>query len=185
MISETSIQKINEIASQIAAREGVVIYDVEVAGGPNGRVLRIFIDKDQEGGVGIEDCANVSRGLNEILDADEDIIPGGKYDLEVSSPGLERPLKKAWHFEKAVGKKIWIKLGKSLESFGSTDGKVKSAKQLTETLLAVEGESARMKAGDQEILIPLSAIEKAKTVFEFNEGKNPKKGHPKKDAHKK
>lgn len=185
MISETSIQKIHELASQVAAREGVVIYDIELSGGANGRVLRVFIDKDAEGGVGIEDCAKVSRGLNEFLDAEEDLIPGGKYDLEVSSPGLERPLKKVWHFEKAVGKKIWLKLGQSLESFGSTDKKLKTAKQITETLVAVEGDQIRMQVGEEEIQIPLSAIEKAKLTFEFNERKHVKKGHPKKDAHKK
>lgn len=181
MIPETSLQKVHELASQVAASAGVSIYDIEFAGSNHGRVLRIFIDK--EGGVGIEDCANVSRGLNEFFDTDEDLIPG-KFDLEVSSPGLERPLKKDWHFEKAVGQKVWIKTAKPMESFGSTDSKLKSAKQITDTLIAVENGNAKIKVGDEDVFIPLSAIEKAKTVFEFKE-KQEKKGHPKKDARKK
>ena len=185
MISETSIQKIETIANEVATREGVQIYDIEFSGGPQGQVLRIFIDK--EGGVGIEDCANVSRGLNTLLD-ENDPIPGGKYNLEVSSPGLERPLKKAWHYQQAVGKKVWLKLQRALENFGSTDPKLKAAKQITETLLAVENDNVKIKVGEEELNIPFSAIDKAKTVFDFNEGKQgkpDKKGHPKKGSHHK
>lgn len=177
MIPETSLQKIEILANQVAEREGVHIYDLEFAGGPQGRTLRVFIDK--EGGVGVDDCANVSRGLNLLLDV-EDPIPGGQYVLEVSSPGLERLLKKTWHFEKAVGKKVWIKLGQSLENFGLTDKKLKSAKQLTETLLAVESEVLKFEVAGESVSIPISAAEKAKVIFEMktNTKKNPhnKKG---------
>jgi ribosome maturation factor RimP len=182
MISETALQKIETLASEVAIREGVKIYDIEFAGGAQGRTLRIFIDK--EGGVGIEDCSNVSRGLNLLLDV-EDPIPGGKYNLEVSSPGLERPLKKTWHYEQQIGKKIWLKTSKALEAFGSQDKKLKAAKQITETLVAIEGDAVKMQVGEEQILIPFSAIEKAKTVFDFNEGKHEKKGHPKKGGQKK
>lgn len=184
MISETILQKIETLAAEVAAREGVKIYDIEFSGGNQGRTLRIFIDKVGEP-VGIEECVNVTRGLNEVLDADESLIPGGNYNLEVSSPGLERPLKKKWHFEQAVGKKVWIKTNKAFENFGSTDGKLKNAKQITDLLVAVEGENAKVKVGEEEILVPLTNIEKAKTVFDFNEGKHEKKGHPKKGGHKK
>ena len=182
MISETALQKIETLANEVATREGVKIYDIEFAGGAQGRTLRVFIEKD--GGVGIDDCANVSRGLNLLLDV-EDPIPGGKYNLEVSSPGLERPLKKNWHFEQAVGKKIWLKTARALESYGSQDKKLKSAKQITETLLAVEGDGVKVQVGEETLLIPFEAIEKAKTVFDFNEGKHEKKGHPKKGGPKK
>jgi ribosome maturation factor RimP len=182
MISETSLQKIERLASEVAAREGVTIYDIEFSGGTQGRTLRVFIDK--VGGVGIDDCSNVSRGLNLLLDV-EDPIPGGKYNLEVSSPGLERPLKKTWHYEQQVGKKIWIKTAKAFEAFGSQDKKLKFAKQLTDTLVAIEGEAIRVQLGEEQILIPFDAIERAKTVFDFNEGKHEKKGHSPKSGHKK
>jgi ribosome maturation factor RimP len=179
MISEASIQKIESMAGEVALREGVQIYDIEFSGGPHGQVLRIYIDK--EGGVGIDECVNVTRGLNTMLD-ESDPIPGGKYNLEVSSPGLERPLKKTWHFEKAVGQKVWLKLARALENFGSQDIKLKAAKQVTETLLAVENEGVKVKVGEQEITIPFADIEKAKTVFDFKNGKQEKKGHPKKGS---
>jgi ribosome maturation factor RimP len=182
MISEASLQKIETLANDVATREGVKIYDIEFSGGPQGQVLRIYIDK--EGGVGIDECANVSRGLNELLD-ENDPLPDSKYNLEVSSPGLERPLKKAWHFEQAVGKKVWLKIQKALENFGSTDPKLKVAKQVTDLLLAVENDGVKIQVGEEQVSIPFSAIEKARMVYDFNEGKHDKKGHPKKGSHHK
>jgi len=174
MIPETAIEKIEKLANEVALREGVQLYDVEFVGGGQGRTLRISIDK--EGGVGVDDCANVSRGLNLLLDV-EDPIPGGKYYLEVSSPGLERPLKKAWHFEKAQGKKIWVKTAKAFEAFGCTLPKIKAAKQISDVLMGLEGENLRFQVEGQDLLIPLSQIEKAKMVFDFKQGKNSKNPH--------
>lgn len=177
MISETSLQKIETLASEVAAREGVKIYDIEFAGGAQGRTLRVYIDK--EGGVGVDDCANVSRGLNLLLDV-EDPIPGGKYVLEVSSPGLERVLKKPWHFQDAVGKKIWVRTERALESFGLKNAKLKAAKQISEVLLAVENDSMKFQIEGEDLFIPINAASKAKLVFEIvqntKKNLNPKKG---------
>ncbi len=183
MISENTLQTIQSLADQVAERAGVRVYDLEFIGGTMGRTLRIFIDK--VGGVGIEDCSSFSRGLNEILDVDESIIPGGEYVLEVSSPGLERPLKKDWHYEQVVGKKIWLKLDKSLENFGCESAALKNAKQISEVLIAVEPQGLKVKVEAQELSIPFTAIEKAKTVFDFKEGKQAKVPLQKKGAQKK
>ena len=183
MISETTLQKIESLANDVATSAGVQIYDIEFSGTQQGRTLRVFIDKAGTG-IGIEDCTNVSRALNEALDLNENLIPGGQYNLEVSSPGLERPLKKLWHFQAAVGKKIWIRLGRALEQFGCADEKLKNAKQLTEILTSVEGEHLHFQFEDQTVVIPWTAVEKAKLVFDFKEGKHEKKGHPSKDAKK-
>jgi ribosome maturation factor RimP len=79
----------------VVEKEGFILYDVEYV--EKQRKLIVTIDKT--GGVSIDDCANVSRALNLLLDV-ENIVPGeDPYDLEVSSPGLERALKKLWHFE--------------------------------------------------------------------------------------
>lgn len=178
MIPENTLQKIEALVSEVAAREGVKVYDVEFAGGAQGRTLRVFIDKDK--GIGIEDCANVSRGLNAALDEQLDLIPGGQYNLEVSSPGLERPLKKLWHFEAAVGKKIWIKTSQALEAFGCQNPKIKNAKQITEVLSSVEDVNLKFQIEDEVISVPWQSVEKAKMVFDFKEGKQEKKGpHPK------
>jgi ribosome maturation factor RimP len=174
MISETSLQKIEILANDVALREGVKIYDIEFSGGAQGRILRIYIDK--EGGVGVDDCANVSRGLNLLLDV-EDPIPGGKYVLEVSSPGLDRVLKKNWHFEQAVGKKIWIKTARAFEAFGFQHKKLKTAKQISETLLAFENEALKFTIEGEDLIVPMNALEKAKMVFEIEQKNNKKHPH--------
>lgn len=171
MISEHAIEKIKDLAQQVVEREGCILYDLEF----QGRNLRVFIDKNDSGGATIEDCSNVSRGLNLLLDV-EDPIPGGAYNLEVSTPGLDRALKQPWHFEKVQGKKIWFKTAKPMEAFGVQSKKFKAAKSLTEVLGGADGDGIRLKLEEEEILIPYSAIEKAKLVFEVEE-KGQKKSH--------
>ena len=85
--------------------EGLELVDVEYSRDHGGWVLRLFIDKP--GGVGIEDCSRISRAVDPLLDV-EDLIPH-EYQLEVSSPGLNRPLTKPEHFEQATGKKVKVK----------------------------------------------------------------------------
>lgn len=167
-MNQELLVKVEDFANQVAAREGVTIYDIEFIN--HGRVLRVFIEK--EGGVGVEDCANVSRGLNLLLDVD-DMIPGGAYNLEVSSPGLERTLKKPWHFQKSVGKKISVKLKRSLEAFGADVKTIKSAKALSKVLLesATESEVTLKLNEGESVCVPMTEIEKAHVVFEFEKGK--------------
>ena len=166
------MNKIENMAQQVAEQQGCLLYDIEFVGAGKGRVLRIFIDR-QDGNVSIDDCSHVSKGLNELLDADEDLIPGGSYILEVSTPGLDRSLKKPWHFQKVIGKKVYIKTQKPLESIGVTDKKWKAAKTVEEILDSADESCIRFVVKDVEIEIPYSLIEKAKLVFEFN--KNQKK----------
>lgn len=168
MASDQVIEKVKSLVAEVAEREGCILYEIEF----QGRDLRVFIDK--EGGAGIDDCSNVSRGLNLVLD-EQDPIPGGAYNLEVSTPGLERVLKQPWHFEKVQGKKIWIKTAQSLEVFGIKNNKIKASKQLSEVLKATTPEGVEFELEDEKIFIPYSAIEKAKLVFEFAEKGKKKK----------
>ncbi len=162
---ESWLEKVEKIAQEVAEREGCVLYDLEHTGSGNGRILRIFIDKTD--GVSIEDCSNVSKGLNLLLDV-EDVVPGEMYNLEVSTPGLDRQLKKLWHFEKAVGKKIYVQLENSLGSLDATEDKgMLSMKKFEDVLVAVEGETLKFDIRKQKINIPFSAVEKAKMVFEL------------------
>ena len=98
--------KIAEIAKPAAEKFGCELWDVEFAREGGQRFLRVFIDK--EGGVGIEDCEKVSRELDPLLD-ELDLIEES-YTFEVSSAGLERPLKRPSDFEKFIGAKIFISL---------------------------------------------------------------------------
>lgn len=171
MQNDSVLNKIEGLATEIAKREGCLLYDVEFLGSPGGRILRVYIDKEGSS-VSVDDCANVSRALNLILDV-EDIIPGGAYNLEVSSPGLERQMRKPWHFRLAIGKKVWMKLNQPLADMGMQNPTLKSAKQFTQVLSNAGDEAVEIEFDQEKITIPVSAIEKAKVVFEFGEkGKN-------------
>jgi ribosome maturation factor RimP len=158
--------KVEKICQQISEREGCYLYEADFTGTGGGRALRVFIDKD--GGAGLEDCASVSRGLNEVLDAQEDLIPGGHYNLEVSTPGIDRSLSKPWHFEKVVGKKIWVKTGSAFEEYGVQEPTLKKAKQ-TEAVLKEFKDNYLVlenKKGE-DTRLPFDKVEKAKVVFEM------------------
>lgn len=102
---EEILEKVRRIAAPLAAQEGLELVDVEM-GGPGGRqTLRLYIDK--AGGVSLDDCTAVSRAVSAALDVEDPIE--GAYDLEVSSPGLDRPLRTEEHFLKFAGSKVRIR----------------------------------------------------------------------------
>ena len=82
-------ERVREIAERVASSSGLEVVEVEFRGGGKSRMLRVFLDKPA--GITHEDCANFSREFGTILDV-EDAVPGGRYVLEVSSPGLDRKL---------------------------------------------------------------------------------------------
>lgn len=172
---ESWLEKIQKIASEVSLREGCELYDLEMVGAGKNRVLRVYIDKST--GIGIEDCSNVSKGMNLLLDV-EDVIPGGMYNLEVSSPGLDRHLKTKIHFEKAVGKKVYVQLTQSLGTMGAKDKGIISMKKFDNILEAVNGEDLVFNIRSEIVNVPISLVEKAKLVFEMktNHTKPEKKG---------
>ncbi len=99
-------ERIENIAAQVARANGIELVHIEVAGTKRDAVIRLYIDKD--GGVTLDDCSLVSRGVEEILDA-EDFIPS-RYVLEVSSPGIERQLYSLSDFVKFTGHLAKVKL---------------------------------------------------------------------------
>lgn len=160
------------MAGDVCQREGCFLYDIELIGSGRGRVLRVFIDKEQVG-AGIEDCSNVSKGLNLLLDV-EDIIPGGSYNLEVSTPGIDRRLSKPWHFARAVGKKVWIRSQVALEELGVEIPRLKKAKQFEEVLTLADEKGLHFNLDEGAIIIPLDRVEKAKIVFEVKQNNKKK-----------
>ena len=95
-----------DIAEPIARELGLTLWDVRFVKEGASWYLRVFIDK--EGGVGIDDCVDMSHALNKPLDEADPIDQS--YCLEVSSPGIERELKRDAHFEQMLGRKINIRL---------------------------------------------------------------------------
>src|SRR2546421_4150123 len=102
---EEILEKVRQLAGPLAAQEGLELVDVEIGGGGGRQTLRLFVDK--EGGVTLEDCTAVSRAVSTALDVEDPIA--GAYDLEVSSPGLDRPLRTPEHFQKYAGSRVRIR----------------------------------------------------------------------------
>jgi ribosome maturation factor RimP len=179
-----TINRLRQMADEVALREGCYLYDLELTGGQAGRTLRVTIDKDVQGGASIEDCSNVSKGLNLLLDV-EDIIPGGAYSLEVSTPGLERVLKEPRHFERAIGKLISVKTFQPLLQFNESLPELGKAKQVQGALLAFDEKGLKVDYQGKEVFVPFETVTKAHMVFEFVDpsekkpGKGPKKGKAK------
>ncbi|MFN3696470.1 MAG: ribosome maturation factor RimP [Pseudobdellovibrio sp.] len=176
------IEQIQKVAHDIALAQGCELYDVEVVGAGKGRVLRVFIDK-AEGGIGIEDCSNVSKGLNEFLDQNENLVPGDEYQLEVSSPGLDRHLRKLSHFTKVIGQKVFVQLSQNLGTLGAQDKSLVNTKKFEEVLAAVDGNLLIFQFKVETVKIPLEKVEKSKLIFEFKQNAPNKlapKGHKKK-----
>jgi ribosome maturation factor RimP len=101
---DATVACIWELAAPLAETEGMEVIDVEFRheGRRGGRVLRLYLDKD--GGPNMDDLSRVSRQLGELLDA-RDVVEGA-YTLEVSSPGINRPLKLPEHFTRFIGKTV-------------------------------------------------------------------------------
>lgn len=169
----TGLEKLEKHAMQVAAREECFLYDLELVGTGKSRILRIFIDKEGEEGVSVDDCSNVSRGLGLLLDV-EDIVPGGSYQLEVSSPGLERHLSKDWHYTKAKGEKVIVQLKTGLGQFqkGLSEKESRRKKVSGQIVEAdEEGVSLSVEIKDMdafEVKIPYEHVHKSKVVFEYD-----------------
>jgi ribosome maturation factor RimP len=152
------VEKVLPLAEEICDREGYKLYDIEFVKGQN--ILRVFIDKEGEG-VNLDDCANFSQGLNFLLDSEDPIQ--GAYNLEVSSPGLDRALNKKWHFDAQLGKKIKVIIKARTE----TSQKL-GMKKLEGLLEKVEsnGFILRVEEKGATYELPFSDVHKCNVVFE-------------------
>jgi ribosome maturation factor RimP len=169
------LKEIRRMAEEVSSREGCYLYDLDFVGAVGGRALRIFIEKDDVGGVSLEDCSKVSRGLNLLLDA-EDLVPGESYHLEVSSPGLERVLKEPRHFSKALGKRISVKTFVPLLQFNESFPELGKAKQIVGTLLSFDDLGLRLELDGRQVFVPFESITKAHVVYEFSDLPDSSKG---------
>jgi ribosome maturation factor RimP len=102
---DSVVERVRRTLEPVLVRDGYELVEVEWVRGAGRFTLRIFIDKD--GGVNVDDCQAVSRTIEPILDVEDVIEPA--YDLEVSSPGLDRPLRKPEHFARYAGQRVVVK----------------------------------------------------------------------------
>ena len=152
---EAVTAKVREIAERVGASEGIEIVEVQLLGGGGSRLLRIFIDKPE--GVTHADCEFISQQVGTILDV-EDVIPGSRYTLEVSSPGVERKLTKPREFERFVGQKVKVVLRQPVDNQRHWTGALKSFAGGIITLEPSPGRSVEF---------PLEQVEKANLKFEW------------------
>jgi ribosome maturation factor RimP len=139
--------QVERLAEPLVESEGMRLFDVEYGSGPRGLVLKIFIDGP--GGVTIDDCARISRQLGDVLDARAGYA--GPYSLEVSSPGLERPLTKPKHFIFFEGQPAVLKTNRDVEG----------TRHLVGILAGFSGDVVKLEMADRLISVPYDALVKA------------------------
>src|SRR5215470_15288827 len=146
--------KIEEIAQRVVSSEGIELVGVELKGAGPQRLVRIYIDKPE--GVTHGDCELVSQQVGTILDV-EDVVPGGRYTLEVSSPGAERQLKRPQDYERFQGKKTHVILREPVDGRTEWEGKLAG---LADGMVALE------TGQDRTIRFPLELVKRANLKLE-------------------
>ncbi len=151
---DTLKNKLETLTEGILAREGFELVELVIRGSFSSRVLKFFVDKD--GGVTIDDCVHLSRKLSDFLDMEAYDLVSGNYRLEVSSPGLDRPLKTRKDFMRNQGREI------SLSFF------LNGTKKYVEgTILKTNNEMLYVQTSKEMISVPFSSIQKAKIKLKW------------------
>lgn len=144
MLKKTEIEDLcTELVTPIIESGGYELVDVEYVKEGADYYLRVYADK--EGGITIDDCVDISRALEKKLD-ERDFIPDA-YILEVSSPGLTRPLKKEKDFARSIGKLVDVKLYRPQNGRKDLEGRLKSYDE-AEIVITVEKEEVSIKRSD-------------------------------------
>jgi len=150
------IERVHELIEPIVAAESSDLYDIDYAGG----ILRVLVDR--EGGIDVDRLRRINRAIGRLFD-ETDPIPG-RYTLEVSSPGLERPLRNAVHFAGAVGSEVKVKTRTEIDGRRRFIGVVDSA----------DTDGFDISCDGAVTHIPYADLSSARTTFEW--GPTPKKG---------
>ena len=193
-----NVEEIRKAAERVAASHGLEVVDVELSGPAKERVLRVVLEKNAEGraalkaqieagveglperlvegkltveqlsGVTHEDCEAFSKDFGVLLDI-EDLVPGGEYTLEASSPGLDRRLTKAEEFQRFAGCLLKVQTLEPIRNNRHWRGRLDAGtgKIITLDLAAVHQNSKSRKAGVNKVEIPLENIEKAELIPEI------------------
>ena len=160
------LEQIRAIADRVARSHGLEGWDIVSRRAPSGQVIRVFIDRPgpaatPEESVSIEDCVEVSRELGTILDV-EDPLPF-TYTLEVSSPGLDRPLRGVEDYRRFAGRLVKIVVSEAVDNQKSFEGRLRGVDTDAgeETVVLLEGPNARMHR------LPMRLIARGRLEVEF------------------
>ena len=161
----TVTQRVWELVEPLAQAAGLELVDVQYRPEGGRVILRLLLDR-LDGRVTLDELAGMSRQLGDVLDAHDAVA--GRYHLECSSPGLNRPLVRPEHFARAVGQRVRIR----------TNGPVEGRRQFRGMLEAVESGSVSVRDPEAGLVtLPLSTIERASTEFEFIRPARPGHAH--------
>lgn len=149
--SEDVVSRVSEIAVPLCDSDGLELVYIEYQREPQGITLRIYIDKP--GGISLQDCSHVTRQLRDLLDIHLNVPDN--YRLEVSSPGLNRPLGKLSDFDRFKGQKAKIKIRQPI------DGQ----KKFTGILAGVVQETVAIELSDRIVEIPYQDITRARLII--------------------
>jgi ribosome maturation factor RimP len=138
------IARVKDVLDPLCTAEGIELVHIECQREPGGRILRLYIDSP--GGVTLDDCINISRQSSDLLDVF--LEDAGPYNLEVSSPGSNRPLGKKIDFDRFKGKRVTIKSAIPVE------GK----KKISGILLGISEDLVSVSTGDRTVSIPYHEI---------------------------
>jgi len=146
-------QKLTEMLKPAVEETGKELLGIEFLSAGNHSVLRLFIE--HENGINVDDCAEVSRQVSAILDVEDPIST--EYSLEVSSPGLDRPLFEIAHFQAVIGETINVKLSMPLNGRRKFKGKLE----------AIEGDTLIVTVDGEDYELVMSNVDKANLIPKF------------------
>ncbi|MEC4685495.1 MAG: ribosome maturation factor RimP [Nitrospirota bacterium] len=154
MVSREIIRKkVRELAREATEIAGVELFDVELLGQRGKMIVRVIIDNEQ--GIGIKDCERVSKQLEALLDVEDPIQ--GSYTLEVTTPGLDRPLRGIEDFERFKGRLARVVTTERIANQTFFVGRIKS----------VKGDTIVLELENKEVEIPYKIVSKARLEIEF------------------
>lgn len=146
------IGEIERLIAPVADTLGYELVRVQVNSGRHA-TLQIMAERRDRRPMVVDDCAALSRAISEVLDAADPI--GGAYDLEVSSPGIDRPLMKPADYERFVGHEAKLEI----------DPPIDGRKRFQGEIAGISGDSVALKAADGPVTLPLASVRRAKLVL--------------------
>jgi ribosome maturation factor RimP len=146
------IRRIEKIIEPMLAEMGYVLVRVHLSGGTR-PTLQVMAERSDESGMSVDDCAAISHTVSAILDVEDPI--GGSYALEVSSPGVDRPLVRRRDFERFAGFEAKIEMHSAIAGRRRFRGR----------LAGMDGEMVRLTTKDGDVALPFDEIHQAKLVL--------------------
>jgi len=147
-------ERLTEMLEPAVAAAGFELVGVEFVRAGKHSTLRIYID--HENGISVDDCADVSHQVSAVLDVEDPIST--EYNLEVSSPGTDRPLFKAEHYAQFLGESVTVQLQVPVDN----------RRKFTGVILSTDGQNIEFRVDGESIVLPVSTIKKANLVPRFD-----------------